>query len=78
MHNCKLCEQQDIKLVKNQTIADARTAALETKLKIYSHSKKGDVKKKKGETPKLPVYGRNKGNSVLTCQATEANYKKPS
>ena len=72
----KLHEQEDIKPVIKQNSADAWNAALETKLRICSQPKEGDVKEKEGETPKEPAWRRNRRNPVLTCQASAANCKK--
>ena len=48
----KLHEQQDIKPATKQTSTDTRIAALEAKLGISSQPEEGEVKEKKGGTPK--------------------------
>ena len=70
-------EQQGIKPVTMQTSADASIAALEAKLGIRSQPKEGDVKKTEGETPKEPAWGRNRGNPVITQQASGSKGKEP-
>ena len=60
-----------------QTSTDARINALETKLGITSQPKENDVKKKKGETPKEPKWGKNRGSPVAH-QALGAKHKEPS
>ena len=57
----KLCIQHGIKPTAKQTSKDAKVDALEAKLGISSQLKDGDVKKTKRETPKEPVWGRNRG-----------------
>ena len=64
MQVCKLHEQQVIKPAEMQTSMDARIVALEAKLGLKSQPKEGDVKKKDGEAPKEPAWGRNRGNPV--------------
>ena len=54
----KLHEQQGIKLASKQPNADARIAALDTKLGIHSQPKEGDVKKKEREAVKEPTWGK--------------------
>ena len=71
----KLQEQQGIKPAARQTSADATISALEAKLGIASQTKLGDVKEKVGETSKEPKWGRNRGNSSVTCQASGAKCK---
>ena len=44
-----------------QTSTDARIAALKAKFGISSQPKEGDVKKNEGETPKEPMWRRNRG-----------------
>ena len=68
----KLHKQQGIKTAMKQTSTDARIAALEAKRGIASQPKEVDVKKKEGETPKEPKWGRNRGNSLVTHQALGA------
>ena len=74
----KLCEQQGIKSAMKQTSADARIATLEAKLGIPSQPEEGDVKKKGGEAPKKPKWGRNRRNPAMTCKALCAKHKEPS
>ena len=74
----KLQEQQGIKPAAKQKGADARIAALEAKLRISSQPEEGDIKKTKGETPKEPAWRRNRGNPMMTCQASGAKCKEPS
>ena len=73
----KLCEHQGIKPATKQTNADARIATFEAKLGIASQPKEGDVKKKEGETPKEPQWGKNWGNFAVTHQSLHAKSKEP-
>ena len=57
--------------------ADARIVALKALLRISSQPKEGDVKNIEGETSKEPVWGRNRGNPVVTHQASGAKCKEP-
>ena len=57
MQICMLHEQQGIKPTAKQTSADARIVALQTKLRITSQPKEGDVKIKERETTKEPKGG---------------------
>ena len=77
MQVCKLCEQQGIKHAINQTIKDARIAALEVKLGINSQSEEGDVKKNEKKTPNEPSWGRKRGNPAVTHQVSGAKHKEP-
>ena len=52
MQVCKLCKQQGIKPTAKQASTDARTAAIEAKLRITSQLKDSDVKKKEGRLQK--------------------------
>ena len=78
MQVCKLHEQQGIKPTTKKTSTDARIAAIEAKLRIHCQLEEGDVKKKEGETPKEPAWGRNRGNLMMTCEVLGAKCKKPS
>ena len=73
----KLFKQQDIKPTSKQTSTDARIAALEAQFGLSSQPKEGDVKKKEGETPEEPAWGRNRGNPVVTYQALGSKCKEP-
>ena len=73
----KLHEQQGIKPTMKQTSVDTRIAALEAKVGITSQPKKGDVKKKEGETLEEPKWERNSRNPVVTHQASGAKHKEP-
>ena len=73
----KLQEQHGIKPAIKQPSAEARIAALESQLGISSQLKKCGVKQKEGETSKEPLWGRNRGNPVVTHQALGSKHKKP-
>ena len=66
----KLHEQQDIKPNMKQTSADAKIAALKAKLGVSSQPKEGNVNEK--------MWGRNRGNPVVTHQALGTKHKEPS
>ena len=71
----KLQEEQGIKHTMWQTSADARISALEAKLGIASQPEQGGVKEKEGGTLKETIWGRNKENPEVTCQALGAKWK---
>ena len=63
--------------MRKQTSAEARITALEAQLEICSQPEEGDIKKKEGETPKIPACGRNRGYPVLTQQTLGSKCKEP-
>ena len=69
----KLHEQQGIK----QTSTDAKIAAFKAKLRISSQPKEGDVKKTKWVTPEESAWRRNRGISVVMCQALGSKCREP-
>ena len=77
MQVCEHHEKQDIKPPEKQTSTEIRIAALEAKFGITSQPEQGDVKKKEGEIPKEPKWGRNRGISVVTHKALGAKHKEP-
>ena len=75
MQVLKLHKQQGIKIALKQTSTDTRIAALEAKLRITSQPKEGDFKKMEGQMPEEPKWGSNRGNPVMTHQASGAKHK---
>ena len=73
----KFHKQQGIKPAVKQISADARIAALEAKFVISSQPEEGDVSKNEEKTPNEPMWRRNRGNPVVTCQTLDAKHKKP-
>ena len=61
MKVCKLYEQQDIKPAMEQTSAEARITALESKLGIPSKPKEGVVKKKEGNSQRTSMWEKKEG-----------------
>ena len=59
-----------------QPCAEAMFAAFEAQLGINPQPEM-DVKQRGGEIPKEPLWWRNKGNPVVTCQDLGGKQKEP-
>ena len=65
-----------LKCSMNSKASSLPCNSLMQSLGLLLQPKQGDVKKKEGETPKKAMWGRNRGNSVLTHQASGAKNKR--
>ena len=74
----KKLHEQCINPATKQTSIDAKFAPLETKFGTKSQSKEVDVEKTDSKTPKEPAWSSNRGNPVVTCQASGVKHKEPS